>query len=425
MGRRGPRPEERAGRAGQPGAGICEIDRRRHGVADAGVAALVEGRPRQGHHGNLAAAGQEILAEQRHRLGAQEAHAIERAAAEQHPAKAQVVGRRRHQAAAAGFEVRRRRVGSGLRVVLKGQGTLGIGPITGGEALHLVRWAVEAGVGHAERREDALIQEAAERHARDRLDEIAEHVDGNGVVPRLARREEQRQFRQLRDHGVQPALGRHAGNGEVRVGLLDRAAGRRAVGEAGRMDQQIDDPHRRLERRRLEGAALATGIGAEIGEGRNQLGDRLVEVDPRLLHQHEDRHRHHRLGHGIDAENRVGAHRFAALQVNRPRHAGVDQFAGAPHLHEHAGDQPRRHERLVENAVNGLQPGHGHSGAISVGHRTFLPPRRLVGGVELVEAQVAAAGRSLEKTMRLLNGSTTITSRVPHGRSSMPGRLYL
>ena len=58
--------------------------------------------------------------------------------------------------------------------------------------------AREAGVGHAERLPDALFQECAERLAGDLLDDQAQHVDREAVVPDRARLIEQRRAERCR-----------------------------------------------------------------------------------------------------------------------------------------------------------------------------------------------------------------------------------
>ena len=75
-----------------------------------------------------------IEAEERHRLGRQEPHVAERAAAEEHAAESHVVRRRGNEAAAAGFQ--RRRVGVDARagVVLERKTTVGRGLVAGGQA---------------------------------------------------------------------------------------------------------------------------------------------------------------------------------------------------------------------------------------------------------------------------------------------------
>ena len=71
--------------------------------------------------------------------------------------------------------------------------------------MRLVGRHEEVGIVHPERIEDALLQELLERLAADLPDEIAEHVGGDRIVPGLARRKFQRNFREIVDHRLQRA----------------------------------------------------------------------------------------------------------------------------------------------------------------------------------------------------------------------------
>ena len=66
------------------------------------------------------------------------------------------------------------------------------------EARGLVLGDVEGGVDHAQRAQDALLQELLERHAGDLAHQVAEHVGRDRVVPGRAGRELQRQLGQAR-----------------------------------------------------------------------------------------------------------------------------------------------------------------------------------------------------------------------------------
>ncbi len=56
-------------------------------------------------------------------------------------------------------------------------------PVHGRDPLALLRWQVEAGIDHAQRFEDPLVQEGPEGPARDHLDQAGGHVDTDAVVP--------------------------------------------------------------------------------------------------------------------------------------------------------------------------------------------------------------------------------------------------
>ena len=100
------------------------------------------------------------------RLGAEDLHAVQRAAAQHHAAEAHVVVRGRDQSAAAGFQLRRLGIGADLPA-----SSCSCSPppllrhVAGGETLDLLRRAPERGVVHAQRLEQPRAQEFAEGHA--------------------------------------------------------------------------------------------------------------------------------------------------------------------------------------------------------------------------------------------------------------------
>ena len=93
------------------------------------------------------------------RSRAEDAHAVERAAVAQHGGEARIVGDRRQEAAAAEFEFRRRRRVHGstraASMTSNGNGSARRASFRVGRE--------EGGVGHAERLEDASLQDFAER----------------------------------------------------------------------------------------------------------------------------------------------------------------------------------------------------------------------------------------------------------------------
>ena len=153
--------------------------------------------------------------------------------------------RRRNQAAAARFQLRRVGVGAFAGIVLQFQpAALALGLIAGGETLGLVRRHPERGVVHAERLEQPGAQELAKAQAGQFLDEIAQHVDRDRIIPGRSRREIERDLRQLVDHLLQAAGGLTVGHLGLAVGGVDRAAHHKAVGEARGVGHEVDDLHR-------------------------------------------------------------------------------------------------------------------------------------------------------------------------------------
>ncbi len=138
-----------------------------------------------------------------HRLRAEHAHAVEFAAIQQHLAKAEIVGRGRNQAAAAGKQLRRRRDVPDPRPFRHRRID---------EAVELRFRHVEAGVDHMQRRKDAALQELVERLTGSHLDDPAEHVDAPAIFMDLAGLMGERQARQsgneIRQRRVAPVRGR-------------------------------------------------------------------------------------------------------------------------------------------------------------------------------------------------------------------------
>ncbi len=97
----------------------------------------------------------------------EDAHAVERAADAQHGGEARIVGERRHEPAAAGFEFRRRRRVAPCRRARRGHD---VERERIGAPASFVRRREEGGVDHAERAEQPLLQDLAEARALDDLD---------------------------------------------------------------------------------------------------------------------------------------------------------------------------------------------------------------------------------------------------------------
>ena len=151
-------------------AGAPDIGRQREAEAEADAAVDRLGEHRHRHVGQVAPVGQVVGAHQLQRLRPEQALAVEFAAAAQAFAKAQVVGRGRDQPAAARRCRRRRLEVAELR---RRELAFGRRQITLRQARRARRVGEEGGVGHAERVEDALLQEVVEGLARDLLDQVA------------------------------------------------------------------------------------------------------------------------------------------------------------------------------------------------------------------------------------------------------------
>ena len=244
-------------------------------------------------------------------------HPVELAAVAQHLGEAVVVGRARHQAAAARQHLGRRQHGLAPRVERHG-GALGAGAVEGGQAILVRLGHREAGVGHAQRLEDVLGQEAVERLARHHLDQPTEHVGRHRVVPLGAGLEQQRHRRPHVDRAGQVEVGRAAPlEPGVAVHGVDRVGVVEAVGEPGRVGQQVPDAHRlggRHGHRRLRRPAA---VDALVAERLDVAVQRVLQLEGALLVEHHRRHRRDRLGHRVDAPQRVALDRR-----RRPRGRG-------------------------------------------------------------------------------------------------------
>ncbi len=185
----------------------------------------------------------------------------------------------------------------------------------------------EIGVDHSERLEDPFAQEHVERLVRGDLDDAAEDVGRQAVVPRRARLAHERLRRELVDALLQRHVsGRQAVDDPDRpVGVADGPVVQEAVGQARTMGEEIADGHAAP---RVLGLALLAG-DALLLEGRDEARHRIVQAQLALLVEHHDRHAGDRLAHRRDAEDGVLAHRRLALDVLEPGRVDVDHLAVA------------------------------------------------------------------------------------------------
>ena len=177
-----------------------------------------------------------------------------------------------------------------------------------------------------------------ERLARRHLDDPAQHVGGDRVVPLGAGLEQQRQAGpgvaaggQVRSRRRAPLEAGGPVHGVDRVGVVE------AVGQAGGVGQQVPDPHR-LDGRdgdRFEGRAAV--VDPDVGERRDEAADRILQLEGALLVQHHGRDRCDRLGHRVDPPQRVGLDRQARLDVALAVAGQVHDLAGPADHHQPPG----------------------------------------------------------------------------------------
>ena len=105
----------------------------------------------------------------------------------------------------------------------------------------------------------------------------------------------------------------------------------------------------------------AAGVDAEVLPRGNMAVDRVVEADQPLFDQHHQRDRGDRFRHRVDAEDRVLAHRLAALEVHLAAEAGMDELALAPDVGQHAGQIAAVDIAALHDLIQPRQPRRRHA----------------------------------------------------------------
>jgi hypothetical protein len=77
-----------------------------------------------------------------------------------------------------------------------------------------------------------------------------------------------------------------------------------AVGQSGRVGQQVVHGQRGFQRLGLIGAFRTRHQHLHVSEGRDELGDRVVQVKETALIQHHQGGGGDRFGHGVDTDQR-------------------------------------------------------------------------------------------------------------------------
>ena len=174
-----------------------------------------------------------------------------------------------------------------------------------------------------------------------------------------------------------------AGLEQTRLGqrVLDGGVLRQlAVGKAGRVTQEILHGHGRCG-----GDVTAAGRHLHVLECRKPLGDWIHELQGAVLDQDHGGHRHHGLGHRVDAEDGVGPHGIGAPWIAHAQRGRVDQLALARDHHDRArqflvvdllledGREARQSRRRHADAFrrgagDGRRGGRGGRGTLRLGH---------------------------------------------------------
>ena len=210
-----------------------------------------------------------------------------------------------------------------------------------GQPVHVRRVDRETGIGHVQRSEHVLGEEGVQRLARGDLDDPAQHLGADPVVPLGAGLEEQRQ-----------AGPRGAGRGEVHparrvelealgaVHLVHRAGVVEPVGQPGGVGEQVPDPDRLDRGHGGRGQRRTSPVHPQVGELRDEPRDRVGQLQEPALVEHQRGDRGDRLGHRVDAPERVVGHRAVGLQVG-PAVVGEQRHPAAPgHRDRPAGEPP-------------------------------------------------------------------------------------
>jgi hypothetical protein len=205
----------------------------------------------------------------------------------------------------------------------------------------------EAGIRHAERAEDARGEELVQRLAGDDLDDPPHHVGGDRVVPLGAGLEEQWQPRPHVARRGEVVLGRRVEEEARRaIRLVDRVGGLEAVGEARGVGEQVPHEHRLGGRDGDRRRGHPHAVDAQVAEGGDELRHRVEERKRPLLVEHHRRDRRDRLGHRVDAPDRVGLHRQPGLRVAMAARGHVGDPAPARDHELRALEAPVGHEAV-------------------------------------------------------------------------------
>ncbi len=181
--------------------------------------------------------------------------------------------------------------------------------VHGGQSVELVVGHSESGLGHAERTEESFLEEVAERLVGEDLDQTSRHVDAHAVVPASPGLGREGNLGQRVDQLTERARGVVHDAG-VAVHLGDGGVDHEVVGQATGVGEEITHFHR-------AGLGHERAIGLHhLGchERRNELANGVLELECAFFVQQHQRGRDDRLGHRVDAKDRVVGHRRHRLR---------------------------------------------------------------------------------------------------------------
>ncbi len=282
----------------------------------------------------ILAFGQVVARHEGQRLRPQNAHLIERAAVAQHLGEAQIVARRGNKPSAAREKSGLHAIAACVGVIDQRHSTVFTALIARGKSVPLFRRHKERRIPHIERRENSLAQEFVQRLAAQDLDEVAENIGRDRIIPVLARREIERQFGQNVDPFAERSV--EALELPLPIGGIHRRAPLKAIGEARHVREKIPHRHRPRRSRGFEASETPAYEYAEIGECGNVFRHRIVELEASLLEERHESDAHNRLGHGVNADERLGRKRPPALAILEALCREMGDAAAARDRKQHA-----------------------------------------------------------------------------------------
>jgi hypothetical protein len=115
---------------------------------------------------------------------------------------------------------------------------------------------------------------------------------------------------------------------------------------------QVDHAHRRIDRHRDEGAGLSGAVHGLLAPRRYPAGDRVVERDPPFLGEHHQGDARDRLGHRVEAKDRVLLEARLVRERGVAEHAFVNELALPRDEEQRAWQEAGLDVALGEEAVD-------------------------------------------------------------------------
>ena len=183
---------------------------------------------------------------------------------------------------------------------------------------------------------------------------MTDDVGRDAVVPRGAGRELERHAGQSLDQRLE-ALRLEGVEAKAAIRGVDVGPVLEPVGQARRVAHQVDHSHRRIDGPHDEGAGLPGAVHGLLAPRRDPAGDRVVERDPPFLGEHHEGDARDRLGHRVDAKDRVLLEALLLRERGVAEHAPVDELALPRHEQQRARQQARLDVALGEETVDASQ----------------------------------------------------------------------